>query len=306
MINITDFDLRLLRIFKAVTDCGGFSAAESVLNLNLSTISTHMADLEARIGIRLCQRGRGGFQLTDEGKVLYQATAELLNSVEDFRVELGALHHRISGELRIGIVDNTITDANSKVAHAILSMKRRGGDLQINLAVQSPGEIEEALLARKIHVGIGPFRHTLPGLDYEPAYSEKLLLYCGRPHPLFSSAPYQLELDQLTDLDYVARGYLRESHILGKTVHFKVSAMVHHMEAAALLILSGGFIGYLPEHYAARWVTQDQLRPLRPDLFGQCAEFFIVTQKNRSHSMAVQYFIDALRSASISDVPEEM
>lgn len=294
MINFTDFDLRLLRIFKTVTDCGGFSAAESALNMSLSTISTHMTDLETRIKIKLCQRGRRGFQLTEEGRVLYQATAELLNSVEDFRVELGTLHHRISGELRIGIVDNTITNTNSRIADAILALKQVGGDLQINLEIKSPSEIEEALLARKIHVGIGPFRQTVPGLNYEPAYTEKLLLYCGRRHPLFESAPYQIQLEQLADLDYVARGYLRESQVLGKTVKFKVAAMVHHMEAAAMLILSGRFVGYLPEHYAAYWTSQDQLRPLRPDLLGQLAEFFIVTQKDRSYTMATKCFIDAL------------
>ena len=33
--NVTDNDLRLLRVFKAVVHCGGFSAAELELNINL-------------------------------------------------------------------------------------------------------------------------------------------------------------------------------------------------------------------------------------------------------------------------------
>lgn len=296
MINIGDFDLRLLRIFKTVTDRGGFSAAESALNMNLSTISTHMADLEARVGIRLCQRGRRGFQLTEEGRVLYQAAATLLNSVEDFRVELGALHHRISGELRVGIVDNTISDANSRVSAAVRALKNVGGDLQISLEIHSPDEIEEALLSRKLHLGIGPFRHVLPALDYEAAYTEELLLYCARGHPLFELAPDQLEPGQLAGIDYVARGYLRESQVIGSAVRFKVAATVHQMEAAAMLVLSGRFVAYLPAHFAAQWVGQGQLRAIRPDLFGQRAEFFIVTQKGRPHTMAAQCFIDAMRA----------
>ncbi|MGO2568781.1 MAG: LysR family transcriptional regulator, partial [Serratia proteamaculans] len=41
---LSDMDLRLLRVFKAVVDCGGMSAAELELNISLSTISKHIKD----------------------------------------------------------------------------------------------------------------------------------------------------------------------------------------------------------------------------------------------------------------------
>lgn len=65
---VSDFDIRLLRIFKTIVECGSFSAAESTLGLSRSAISLHMGDLEKRLGMRLCQRGRAGFALTDEGR----------------------------------------------------------------------------------------------------------------------------------------------------------------------------------------------------------------------------------------------
>ena len=57
---ITDFDIKLLRIFKTVCECGSFTSAESVLGISRSAISLHMSDLENRLGLRLCQRGRAG------------------------------------------------------------------------------------------------------------------------------------------------------------------------------------------------------------------------------------------------------
>ena len=65
-----DVDLRLLRVFKAVADCGGMAAAELELNIAISTISKHVKDLEQRLGLVLCRRGRGGFALTPEGRQL--------------------------------------------------------------------------------------------------------------------------------------------------------------------------------------------------------------------------------------------
>jgi hypothetical protein len=42
---VTDVDLRLLRIFQTVVNCGGLSAAEIDLGIGRSTISTHIAEL---------------------------------------------------------------------------------------------------------------------------------------------------------------------------------------------------------------------------------------------------------------------
>lgn len=49
LIRVSDVDLRLLRAFKTVVNCGGFSAAEIDLGIGRSTISTHIGELEARL-----------------------------------------------------------------------------------------------------------------------------------------------------------------------------------------------------------------------------------------------------------------
>ncbi|AHN73072.1 LysR family transcriptional regulator [Pandoraea pnomenusa] len=295
MIKVTDFDLRLLRIFKTVSDCGGFSAAEATLDMNLSTISTHMADLEARLGIRLCERGRKGFRLTDEGRAFYSSVQRLLDSVEVFRMDVGALHRQISGELLIGIVDNTITDKQSPVSHAIGQLKRQSRDLEIRLEVKSPSEIEDGVLHGKLHLGIVPTRIAQAGLNYEPLYREELQLYCGSGHPIFDLAPSDVDVERLMDVDYVARGYLREARETTSIANLRHAATVFHMEAVAMLILSGHFVGFLPSHYAWHWVSQDLMRSIRPDRLTHYAEFQLITRKGRDLPAPAQAFADKLR-----------
>ena len=70
---ISDMDLRLLRVFRSVVECGGMAAAELELNIATSTISRHIKDLETRLGLTLCRRGRGGFALTPEGQAYCDA-----------------------------------------------------------------------------------------------------------------------------------------------------------------------------------------------------------------------------------------
>ena len=75
---VSDIDVRLLRVYRAVVEAGGISAAELELNIGRSTISRHLKDLEERLGVVLCRRGRSGFALTGEGEQIYQATLKVL------------------------------------------------------------------------------------------------------------------------------------------------------------------------------------------------------------------------------------
>ena len=83
-----DLDLRLIRIFLGVVDAGGVSAAQPTLNMSQSTISTHLSTLEARLGFRLCDRGRG-FRLTPKGKEICRFSRHLLlTTLNDFSVSI--------------------------------------------------------------------------------------------------------------------------------------------------------------------------------------------------------------------------
>lgn len=66
---LSGLDFKLLKVFKAVVEAGGFSAAQNELNVGLAAISKQISDLEIRIGMRLCTRGREGFCLTEEGSL---------------------------------------------------------------------------------------------------------------------------------------------------------------------------------------------------------------------------------------------
>ena len=81
MRRLSDVDLRLLRIFSTIVDCNGFRNAQIALNMAQSTLSKHLTTLDARLGSRLCERGRGGFRLTLEGEETYRAAQDLMRAV---------------------------------------------------------------------------------------------------------------------------------------------------------------------------------------------------------------------------------
>lgn len=114
-MQISDTDLRLLRVFVTIARCGGFTPAQAELNVSQSTISNQMRALETRLGVRLCQRGRQGFRLTEQGRALLHSADELFRSLEQFQVDTAALRGDLTGELRVGVVDGTMTDGDGPV-----------------------------------------------------------------------------------------------------------------------------------------------------------------------------------------------
>src|SRR3546814_10700862 len=125
MYALLDYDLKSLRVFKAIADSGGLSAAELALDMSLPMISTYLSVLEQRLGVKLCNRGRRGFELTAEGQSLYRSLDSLLLAIDVFNSEVDKIRDKISGVLNIGVIDNTLSDTRLKLPQAIRAVKDR-------------------------------------------------------------------------------------------------------------------------------------------------------------------------------------
>ncbi|MBB1225345.1 LysR family transcriptional regulator, partial [Klebsiella pneumoniae] len=131
LTNLSDIDLKLLRVFVAVAEAQGVSAAQEALLMNQSTISTHLASLETRLGFRLCQRGRSGFRLTPKGERMLIACRSLFNAARDFTRVSQSLTGLLTGDLQIGLVDNLVSLPGNPFGQAVKRFQRRHQDVQL-------------------------------------------------------------------------------------------------------------------------------------------------------------------------------
>jgi DNA-binding transcriptional LysR family regulator len=295
---VTDVDLRLLRIFQTVVDCGGLSAAEIDLGIGRSTISTHIAELEGRLGTRLCQRGRSGFALTNRGKKIYEASLGLMKSLDVFRNEVNENQDAMAGELNVGICDNMIWDKEARLSQVFRDFSAIGSEVDLTLYVLSPDEIEHRLIDGRLHVGIACVMHKLAALHYEHLFDELNYLYCGREHPLFNVPDSQIATADLVASQYVKKGYAVNSDLQQANTAMGKRVVGFHVEAFALLILSGRYIGFLPEHYAAIWEEKGEMRRLHPKRYEATVNFSIMTAQGRPHTVAQTAFLSTLRAAA--------
>lgn len=293
MVNIANVDLRLLRVFITVVKCNGFSAAQAELNISQSTISNHMIALEERLRLKLCQRGRSGFELTDHGRTVFEASTRLFEALEEFSCETESLHSVLTGSLRIGVVDNTVTDSHSAVSAAFRRFCARPNNVNVQLVVDSPPSLQKRLVERQIDLAIFGFVPRLSNLRYQNLYAETSTLFCGQGHPLFDVSEDDLSLDVLRDYAFASRSYWCNQD-LERIGMCKSTASVEQVEAQLILVLSGAYLAYLPTHYAQTWVDKGLLRPLLPDKTSYAVRFTMATRKGVRTTPTLKAFIQDL------------
>ena len=293
---IGDTEIRLLRIFRAVVRQNGFAAAQIELNISLPAISKGMSDLETRMGVRLCERGQSGFQLTKEGQEIYDASKRLFASLDDFRnsvTEAGGKYH---GEIRFGIVDNSITNPEFSLSDAVMRFNKSSqNDVRFSVFIGGPRQLEQRVLDSRLHAAIGLFHHRMTPLDYEHLYDTEHVLYCGRKNRLFVRDDSALSLEQLVDEKYVSRGYLESFVDLQPPVALQSAATTPYIEGAAVMVLSGDYIAYLPKHYAKYWVDKGEMRPLLYEQTSRRTSIHLIIRKGGKLPSFVKAFIDQLR-----------
>lgn len=299
-MQVHDVDLRLLRIFVAIVECGGLSAAESRLNIGRSTISSHLSDLEVRLGLKLCKRGRSGFELTEPGRVTYQASLELLQQCEAFTATVASSKDELSGRATIATIDTLVSDPRCGIASAIASLKAKGNNIQFDINVCEAREVETSVANGRSLVGLGVSRHHIRGLDYFPLYNETNFLYCGKAHPLFNCK--SSEVDRLLEsAEVITSNYMRDKEVRNDGLNYQNSAAAYHDEGIAHLILSGSFIGYLPEHYANYWVDKGLFKSILPEKYSYQIPVMLISSKSNTTTPLANALIEEIKNSHLPD-----
>ncbi|OMH38914.1 LysR family transcriptional regulator [Motiliproteus sp. MSK22-1] len=293
---VADYEIRLLKIFKIVVECGGFAAAETELNVGRSTISIHIANLEKRLNLKLCRRGRAGFSLTEEGAIVYELMKELFSSLETFRAGVNALHVELTGELKIIASDTICMDPQSAIPEAIARFSIEAPDVKLLLDVKAMADIERMVLNDEADIGFIPFHRRFDGLNYTPLYLDECHLYCSNSHPLFQCAD-GADIEQRVQKSKVVHAGVQTSPEVGEQLAGMDKAAVSYFyEARMAMILSGAYIGFMPDKYVREYVVSGTLKALMPDTKHYSLGIAAITRSHGRANRPRDLFLEIIRA----------
>ena len=93
--------LGAIKVFVAITDAGSLSAAGRRLGMPLTTVSRHLAALEAQLGARLITRTTRDLALTEPGRNYLESSRRILAELEAASLRIAGEQGEPQGELAI-------------------------------------------------------------------------------------------------------------------------------------------------------------------------------------------------------------
>jgi molybdate transport repressor ModE-like protein len=174
-MNPNDLDLRLLRSFLAVAQCGKVSTAARQLHLSQPAVTAHLRRLEEIVGQPLVSRSTRGVRLTTHGHALRTLSTEVQNTLS--RIE-ASFHteHKLSGELRFGA---SLTIASHVIPSFLAEFSRAYPGVRIELRVDNTEAVLESVREASYPFGLVEGNPRVAGLRLEQFVEDEVVLVAG-------------------------------------------------------------------------------------------------------------------------------
>jgi DNA-binding transcriptional LysR family regulator len=127
-------DLNDMVYFAEVVDHGGFAVAGRALNVPKSKLSRRVAELEARLGVRLLQRTTRKLSLTAAGEVFHRHCVAVREEAEAAAEAVAAVHNEPRGTIRVAC---PVTVAQSTLGPLIPLFLDRHPQVRVDMQVSN-------------------------------------------------------------------------------------------------------------------------------------------------------------------------
>jgi len=286
-MDLNERDLRSLRVFCAAAQASGFAAAERALSMSKASISRHINEVEARLGVKLCERGPGGFQLTEGGEVALRVALQALEALERIKPEVDAVRGVLSGPLLLGTSEHVMTHEGCRISEALGELHRIAPLVRPTLSVMNFSDLGAALTDRRVQIAIRGAYKRIRAFRHYPLFTET--------HRVFYRPATAGEIRSHGDtraLPLVYRPHPFVEDALA-TQGFVQGLEVSGLEAVAMMVATGRYVGLLPEHYAAQLSPRYEFAVLPQSPF-YSMPFCAIVEEVRPLTRAAEAFLNLL------------
>jgi LysR family transcriptional regulator, nitrogen assimilation regulatory protein len=167
-------DLRQLRYFIAIVQCGSISRAATQLGVAQPALSLHVRNMEAEFGTPLLFRTPSGVQPTEAGLTLFRNARAILEHVEAAQHEVRGRAAEPIGEVRLGMPSSICQILGVPL---ILAVRERAPRVTLCVAEAMSGYVLDWLRQGRMDLAL-TFRPVDDrGLRSAPLLEQELLLF---------------------------------------------------------------------------------------------------------------------------------
>ncbi|MBN3261960.1 LysR family transcriptional regulator [Pectobacterium brasiliense] len=284
-MRLDKLEIRWLKLFCKIVEKQGITNAQAATGLSQPVLSHYLSRLEDTLGLVLCERGRGGFALTTEGEVVYQEAKSVIATLDDFANRLARIKHQLIGEARIGCLDNTVTHPAKVISNAIGKLYVQSPDVAVELEIGDYTPLMERLKNGHIDIILSVLPDDVPpDIYFQPVFVEKSYFYSTSENAARIEKEWRDGTLNPNRLLIGGHALHEISKQLGPVAKKGLQNTAWNVEGSLLLLLAGTHVGFLPDHYAAKWVETGQLTAISPEKLMLTSIFYLV--RNAKHRLS--------------------
>ncbi|MFJ6651466.1 LysR family transcriptional regulator [Microbacterium sp. NPDC091313] len=175
-------NMQRLRVFLAVVDHGGVSAAARALNTAQSSVSAAMSQLETEVNAPLLHRSGRRFQLTEAGNALVSHGRALMLAIdESLDAVARARDAPVGGVLTVGA---TTTAAERALPRALAGLLSVHPDVDVDVRIAATADVVDRVLDGTLPFAIIAGTTGDPRLLCEPLAEEEQTVIISPTHLL--------------------------------------------------------------------------------------------------------------------------
>jgi len=291
-------NLHRLEIFMAVANTGSFSRAAEAMLLTQSTVSQHIASLEAEQGTRLFDRTGRGAELTEGGELFHRHARRILLECTDLQRAMAGFQGLEATRLTVGASN---IPANYLIPELLPTLSARYPGISLNVRTGDSQEMVRQLSSGELALAIIGTHCDDEALTSAPLLGDTLLLVVGVNHPWRGRA--EITLEELVATPLILRevgsgsGRVTEEtlQIAGVDLNrLRILARLGSNEAVKQAVLGGVGAAFLSSLSVRREVAHGELTWIRIKGLTIARRFWLTTRRGRTLSPAVHAFSSLL------------
>lgn len=291
-------DFKQLQSYITVVKYKSFTTAAEKLGISQPTISTHVRNLEAELGIRLVSRNAKSFEITQRGWEVYESAQEILRVWEQMINRWGEEDEKV---VRLGV--STIPSAYI-LPEVLPDFRQLHNMVRFEISQGDSRSIIDAVRNGGYDLGLVGMKTEDEALEFQPFYHDRMVLITPAVQPYLSMRNQEpVPLKELFTKPMILRErgsgsrrsaerFMAEMGILEEQL--TVIARMNDQESIKNLVAGGLGISIISEK--AVQDGSDHGRLLKFPLPGEPADrqFYVIHQKGRLLKRYVELFHDYL------------
>lgn len=188
-------ELRQLRYFIAIADCGAFSKAAERVFVAQSALSHQIAQLEDELGASLFHRSRRGVELTDAGNRFLPHAVSILRQADDAVASVRSGADTPTGKVVFGIPHSA---SNALALPLLRAVRAQLPQVQLELTEELTGNLSKQLRTGQINLAVLFDDGHLGEFACTPLLHERICLIEPAPSATASTASGKARITRIT------------------------------------------------------------------------------------------------------------